>query len=301
MVSTSHTPSPAPRCSASTNTSASQAKRARSVTARPKPASSPSGASRLKGSELSIARLDELELDAGRPVAGAQKLPHRLAIDRRRIGADACSRRGCVMSGMTGIEARVQRSAPAVRSDPARMTKHLDAAPPPRILIVGAGFGGIAAAIELRRHGFDQVRSWRRRPSSGARGSTTATRARRATCPAICTRSPTPSALTGRGCARPRPRSSATCARSPPTTASTGWCRPRSGSPSACSTKPSAPLAGADRGRRDLRGRGARARHRPAQPARDPAPARARDASPATASTRRAGTTTTTCAASAWR
>jgi cation diffusion facilitator CzcD-associated flavoprotein CzcO len=27
----------------------------------------------------------------------------------------------------------------------------------PRILIVGAGFGGIAAAIELRRHGFDSI------------------------------------------------------------------------------------------------------------------------------------------------
>jgi cation diffusion facilitator CzcD-associated flavoprotein CzcO len=28
---------------------------------------------------------------------------------------------------------------------------------PPQIVIVGAGFGGIAAAIELRRHGFDDV------------------------------------------------------------------------------------------------------------------------------------------------
>ena len=27
----------------------------------------------------------------------------------------------------------------------------------PQIVIVGAGFGGIAAAIELRRHGFDDV------------------------------------------------------------------------------------------------------------------------------------------------
>jgi cation diffusion facilitator CzcD-associated flavoprotein CzcO len=30
-------------------------------------------------------------------------------------------------------------------------------APGPRVLIVGAGFGGVAAAIELRRHGFDQI------------------------------------------------------------------------------------------------------------------------------------------------
>ena len=27
----------------------------------------------------------------------------------------------------------------------------------PSIVIVGAGFGGVAAAIELRRHGFDDV------------------------------------------------------------------------------------------------------------------------------------------------
>jgi cation diffusion facilitator CzcD-associated flavoprotein CzcO len=31
------------------------------------------------------------------------------------------------------------------------------ASAPPRVVIVGAGFGGIAAAIELRRHGFDEI------------------------------------------------------------------------------------------------------------------------------------------------
>jgi len=27
----------------------------------------------------------------------------------------------------------------------------------PRVVIIGAGFGGIAAAIELRRHGFEKL------------------------------------------------------------------------------------------------------------------------------------------------
>ena len=34
-------------------------------------------------------------------------------------------------------------------------------------MIVGAGFGGIAAAIELRRHGFDQVTLLERAPGLG--------------------------------------------------------------------------------------------------------------------------------------
>jgi cation diffusion facilitator CzcD-associated flavoprotein CzcO len=38
---------------------------------------------------------------------------------------------------------------------------------PPQILIVGAGFGGICAAIELRRHGFDDVRILEGAPELG--------------------------------------------------------------------------------------------------------------------------------------
>jgi cation diffusion facilitator CzcD-associated flavoprotein CzcO len=37
----------------------------------------------------------------------------------------------------------------------------------PRIVIVGAGFGGIAAAIELRRHGFDQITLLEAAPALG--------------------------------------------------------------------------------------------------------------------------------------
>jgi cation diffusion facilitator CzcD-associated flavoprotein CzcO len=37
----------------------------------------------------------------------------------------------------------------------------------PRVVIVGAGFGGIAAAIELRRHGFDQITILEAAPALG--------------------------------------------------------------------------------------------------------------------------------------
>ncbi len=77
--------------------------------------------------------------------------------------------------------------------------------PPAReleVIIIGAGFGGVAAAIELRRHGIRSSGSSRRRATSAAPGTTTATPAAPATCPATCTRSPTHSAGTGRGCAR---------------------------------------------------------------------------------------------------
>ena len=40
-------------------------------------------------------------------------------------------------------------------SHPAR--RSLEMSSSSQIVIVGAGFGGIAAAIELRRHGFDDV------------------------------------------------------------------------------------------------------------------------------------------------
>jgi cation diffusion facilitator CzcD-associated flavoprotein CzcO len=37
----------------------------------------------------------------------------------------------------------------------------------PRVVIIGAGFGGIAAAIELRRHGFTDVTVLERAPGLG--------------------------------------------------------------------------------------------------------------------------------------
>ncbi|MGB3098351.1 MAG: FAD-dependent oxidoreductase, partial [Solirubrobacterales bacterium] len=37
----------------------------------------------------------------------------------------------------------------------------------PRVLIIGAGFGGIAAAIELQSHGFDEITILERAPGLG--------------------------------------------------------------------------------------------------------------------------------------
>ena len=37
----------------------------------------------------------------------------------------------------------------------------------PRVVIIGAGFGGIAAAIELRRHGFEQLTILEAAPAIG--------------------------------------------------------------------------------------------------------------------------------------
>jgi cation diffusion facilitator CzcD-associated flavoprotein CzcO len=37
----------------------------------------------------------------------------------------------------------------------------------PKVVIVGAGFGGIAAAIELRRHGFEDVTILEKAPEHG--------------------------------------------------------------------------------------------------------------------------------------
>ena len=82
--------------------------------------------------------------------------------------------------------------------------------PPMRVVIVGAGFGGIAAAIELRQHGFDDVVILdRARRARRHVAPTTTTPARPATCRATCTRSRSRSAATGRGCARRATRSSA--------------------------------------------------------------------------------------------
>ncbi len=96
--------------------------------------------------------------------------------------------------------------------------------PPAReleVIIIGAGFGGIGAAIELRRHGIRSVRILEkaRRPR-GHLALQQLPRDRPATSPATCTRTRSPSARTGRGCARPRTRSTPTCTTSPVTTAS---------------------------------------------------------------------------------
>ena len=106
-------------------------------------------------------------------------------------------------------------------------------------------------------------RSSRRRPTSAAPGTTTATPARPATCPATCTRSPTRSAATGRGCARRRRRSTPTCTTSRATTASSALIRTNT---TVTALRVGRGSAAAGRSRpsdgRDLRGRRDRPRHR---------------------------------------
>ena len=78
---------------------------------------------------------------------------------------------------------------------------------------MGAGSAGSAAGDRAAPRTASRRRDPRsRRRRSAAPGSTTATRARPATCRAICTRSRSRSGATGRGCARRATRSSATCA-----------------------------------------------------------------------------------------
>ena len=179
--------------------------------------------------------------------------------------------------------------------------------PPPRpeILIVGAGFGGIAAAIELRRHGFDDVTILER----GARAR----------------RHVVLQHLPGRGVRRPEPpllvllRPAARLvaavlaagARSShylrEVARDHGVDRPVVGrharSPRARGTTPRARWTVDDR-RRRARSRPTRSCSRPGQLHQPALPARC----PARETLRRpqlplgrSGTTTTTCAASAWR
>ena len=163
-----------------------------------------------------------------------------------------------------------------------------------RVLIVGAGFGGIAAAIELRSaRDRPTSRSSRRPRTSAGRGSTTATRARPATFPATCTPSPSPSGATGRGCARRSGRSTPTCTTSLASTASTGWCRPaRRSPPAAGTTRPAAGRSRPPRGpahEADALVLATGQLHQPHMPAI----AGSRRRSPVTASTPPSGTTTT--------
>ena len=69
----------------------------------------------------------------------------------------------------------------------------------PRIVIIGAGFGGIAQAIELQRHGFTDITILEKAGALGAPGSITPTRVPRVTFTTTCTRSATPYDGTARG------------------------------------------------------------------------------------------------------
>ena len=75
------------------------------------------------------------------------------------------------------------------------------------IAIVGGGFGGVGAAVMLRRAGYDDVTVFERASGSAASGTTTPIRAPPATSRRTSTSSPSRPTRAGRGASRRRPRS----------------------------------------------------------------------------------------------
>src|SRR5688572_14706540 len=63
----------------------------------------------------------------------------------------------------------VPRDGPTLIARPATtLPAMVDAATPgPRVIVIGAGFGGIAMAIELRNHGFHDVTVLEAAPEAG--------------------------------------------------------------------------------------------------------------------------------------
>ena len=98
------------------------------------------------------------------------------------------------------------------------------------VVVVGAGFGGLAAAHALKARGEEFARAGARAARSAACGGTTPIRAAPATSRRICTRCRSRPTRTGPGPSPPSPRSATTCAGSP---ASTDYCR-TSASAAAC-------------------------------------------------------------------
>ena len=77
-----------------------------------------------------------------------------------------------------------------------------------RVVIVGAGFGGLGGRDRAQRHGFDDVTVLERAPGIGGTWHYNDYPGVPATSRATCTRSHSRNAGTGRGCARRGPRSS---------------------------------------------------------------------------------------------
>ena len=95
--------------------------------------------------------------------------------------------------------------------------------PPAReleVIIVGAGFGGIAAAIELRRHGIRSVRLLEKASDLGGTWYYNSYPGCACDVPSHLYSFSYAQRETGRGCAPRRRRSTPTCTTSPATTAS---------------------------------------------------------------------------------
>ena len=169
------------------------------------------------------------------------------------------------------------------------------------IAIVGSGFSGLGLAIRLQQAGHRRLR----RPRARRRGRRDlarqhVSRAAPATCRRTSTRSRSRPTRTGRGPTRRQPE-----IRDVPARVRRRLRRPphirldtRGDAARAGTTTRS---AGTSRPRRATCARGCWSPARARWSSRDPRPPGPRDASRARRSTRRAGTTPSTCAASAWR
>ena len=237
--------------------------------------------------------IDPRQLPRARRMAGAGRLPRR-----RRAAPEQRRREAHKVGGAAGNAGRrgARMSAAAVDTG-ALARRDLE------VLIVGAGFGGIAAAIELRRHGIQRHHD----PREGARPrrhlvlqQLPGRRLRRPQPPVLVLLRPAPRLvaavlaaggdprLPARGRARPR-------RRAPDQHRQHGH-RLHAGTSSAAAgrvqtarrataTRPTRSILATGQLHQPARSRGSRARRR----------------SPATASTRPNGTTTTSSRASAWR
>ena len=196
--------------------------------------------------------------------------------------SESCSTAGSAGAApdSSGAAFSAQAARRRDRADPnstALVTDDRPASAPPRIVIVGAGFGGVAAAIELRRHGFDEITLLEAAPElRWDLVLQTITRARPAMCPAIsvfvflraATRLVTAVLAPVRDPALPAGRRRRARHHPPDPLLGTRRRMPL--------RRGGLLLAGDDAGRCELRGRRRPDRRRPTQPALDPVAARAR-------------------------
>ena len=168
------------------------------------------------------------------------------------------------------------------------------------VAIVGAGFGGIAAAIELRRHGIDDVTILERAPELGGTWYYNSYPGAACDVPShLYSFSYAQRRDWSRLCSPQRGDPRATCTMSRARTASSA-CARRAQTVTACAwDEQTLPLDVGDRRGRAPRGGRDRARHRASCTSPHVRRSRALETSPATASTPPAGTTTTTSRASA--
>ena len=141
----------------------------------------------------------------------------------------------------------------------------------PSVAIIGAGFGGVATAVQARRAGIEDIVILDRAPRRRRRlGGQHLSRARRATCPRTCTRSRSRRSRAGRGASRRSPRSAPTSRASRATSGSSRMCASGRGRGAPRWTSEAGRWHLERRGRRRRRVRRPGHRLRAAHAARDP-------------------------------